>query len=134
MKEVDELSFMRNFGYPEEWIKEGERYGPNDSYVITHTSWTWEPIPPIPTISIYDLWKRSVEKYPEETAVIFLDKKITYREMDSMINKYASLLLDLGVKKGDVIATMLPNSLQHWIAFFGAVRIRCDPHTPECDV
>jgi hypothetical protein len=25
MKEVDELSYMRNFGYPEEWIKEGER-------------------------------------------------------------------------------------------------------------
>jgi len=129
MKEVDELSYMRNFGYPEEWIKEGERYGPNDSYVITHTSWTHEPIPPIPEISIYDLWKRSVEKYPEETAVIFLDKKITYREMDLMINKYASLLLDLGVKKGDVVATMLPNSLQHWIAFFGAVRIGAT-HTP----
>lgn len=32
--------------------------------------------------------------------------------MDLMINKYAALLLDLGIKKGDVVATMFPNSLQ----------------------
>lgn len=49
--------------------------------------------------------------------------------MDLIINKYASLPIDLGVKKGDVVATMLPNSFQHWVAFFGANRIGA-VHTP----
>ncbi len=129
MTVTDELSFMRNFGYPEEWLKESKKYSPSDSYLITKSSWSWELIPPIPQISIYDLWKRTVEKCPDDTAVIFLDKGITYKEMDSMINRYASLLIDLGVKKGDVVAAMLPNCFQHWVAFFGANRIGA-VHTP----
>jgi long-chain acyl-CoA synthetase len=126
---VDELSYMRDFGYPEKWLEESKRYAPNDSYIITKTSWALEPIPPVPMISIYELWKRSVERCPDDTAVIFLDKKITYKEMDLIINKYSSLLLDLGVKRGDVVATMLPNCFQHWVAFYGAARIGAI-HTP----
>lgn len=129
MTAKDELSFMRNFGYPEEWIEESKKYSPGDSYLITRTSWVGELIPPIPQISTYDLWKRTVEKYPDDTSVIFLDKEITYKEMDSTINRYASLLIDLGVKKGDVVAAMLPNCFQHWVAFFGANRIGA-VHTP----
>jgi len=124
-----DLSFMRNFGYPEKWLEESSKYGPNDSYLITQPSWAAGLIPPIPEISIYEIFAESARKYPTEIAVIFLDRKITYREMDEMINRYAALLLDLGVKKGDVVATMMPNCFQHWIAFFGATRIGA-AHTP----
>jgi long-chain acyl-CoA synthetase len=55
--------------------------------------------------------------------MIFLDKKITYRELDLLINKFAALLLDLGVKKGDFVAPMLPNTPQHWVVFYSAARI-----------
>ena len=34
---VYDLSFMRNFGYPEEWLKEAETYVPDDSYVLLDT-------------------------------------------------------------------------------------------------
>jgi len=124
-----DLSFMRNFGYPEKWLQESSMYGVEDSYLITQPGWSVEPIPPIPEISIYEIFAASARKYPDDVAVIFLDRKITYRDMDDMINRYASLLLDLGVRKGDVVATMLPNCFQHWLAFFGANRIGA-AHTP----
>jgi len=115
--------------YPKEWLDEGKKYAPGDSYVISHPSWYWEEMPPIPNVSIYGLFKESVKKHPNDTAVIFFDKKTTYKDLDLMIGKYAALLKDLGIKKGDVVAAMLPNSLQHWVAFFGAAKIGAI-HTP----
>lgn len=115
--------FYHKIGYPQEWLNEADRYIPEDSYVIFDPAWSAEPLPDIPEISIYELFLRTVERAPDETAIIFFDQPITYRELNVMINKYAALLLKLGVKKGDVVSAMLPNSLQHWIAFFGATSI-----------
>jgi long-chain acyl-CoA synthetase len=113
----------KSIGYPSSWIEEGKNYHHDDAYVIFHPSWSNEEIPAIPLISVYDLFRLSVEKHGNDTAIIFLDKPITYRELDELINQYASMLLDFGVQKGDVVAVMLPNSLQHWVAFLGANRI-----------
>jgi hypothetical protein len=46
-----DLSFMRNFGYPEKWLQESSMYGVEDSYLITQPGWSVEPNPPIPEIS-----------------------------------------------------------------------------------
>ena len=115
--------------YPPAWLEEGKTYAPEDSYVISHPTWFFEPIPSIPEISIYQLFEKTVNNHPDEIAVIFLDKKITYRELDELIRKYAALLKGLGIGNGDVIATMLPNSLQHVVAFYAATFLGAI-HTP----
>jgi long-chain acyl-CoA synthetase len=122
-------SFYERLEYPKRWIDEGKNYAPGDSYVMSHPSWYWEVLPDIPAISIYALFKKTVKKHPDDAAVVFFDKAITYKELDLLIGKYAALLKDLGVKKGDVVAAMLPNSLQHWVAFYGATKIGAI-HTP----
>lgn len=116
-------------GYPKEWIEEGKRFAPGDSYVISHPTWYWEDLPSLPDISLYGLFGETVRKQPDETAVIFFDRAISYRDLDILIGKYAAFLKDLGIGKGDVVAAMLPNSLQHWVAFFGALKIGA-VHTP----
>lgn len=123
------MDCYQRLGYPERWIEEGKGYAPEDAYVISHPSWFMEPMPPVPLISIYQLFMETVKKYPYDTAVIFLDKKITYTGLDGLIRRYAALLQSLGVRKGDVVATMLPNSLQHIVAFYGVAMIGA-VHTP----
>jgi len=125
----DLIDCYRNIDYPEKWLEEAREYAPEDAYVISHPSWFLEPIPPVPMISIYQLFKKTVEKYPDDTAVIFLDKKISYKDLDLLICKSATMLKDLGIGKGDVIATMLPNSLQHIVAFYSVTMIGAI-HTP----
>ncbi len=115
--------FYSSIGYPDEWIEQGKEYATDDAYVISHPSWFLELMPPPPMISIYQLLKETAKKHPDETAVIFLDKKITYAELDLLIGKYAALLRKLGIKKGSVVATMLPNSLQHIVAFYAVTMI-----------
>ncbi len=123
------LECYRRMEYPEAWIEEAAGYAPADAYVISHPSWFFEPMPAVPMISIYRLFKESFKKHPDATAVIFMDKGITYGDLDEMIGRYAALLMDIGVKRGDVVATMLPNSLQHIVAFYAVAMIGA-VHTP----
>ncbi|BBO69760.1 long-chain-fatty-acid--CoA ligase [Desulfosarcina alkanivorans] len=113
----------QRIGYPKKWIAEGLQYKPEDAYVISHPSWFSEDLPAIPGMSIFDLFKESVNRCPEDVAVIFFDRAITYRELDKLVGQYASLLTKIGMQKGDVIATLLPNSLQHIVAMYGAWQI-----------
>jgi acyl-CoA synthetase (AMP-forming)/AMP-acid ligase II len=115
-------SFYNRLNYPKAWLEEGEKYNKNDSYVIYDPSWH-DPIPNIPEISLYELFKRSVDQYPDQVALLFLDNEITYAEFSRLIDQFASLLIDMGVKKGDIISPMLPPCPQHWIAFFAAAKI-----------
>ena len=119
----------RKMGYPAEWLEEGRTYSPSDSYVISHPTWFFESVPPVPDVSIYGLFNKTASQHPDDPAVIFLDKTATYRELNDLIGKYAALLKDLGVKKDDVVAAMLPNSIQHIVAFYGAAMIGA-VHTP----
>jgi long-chain acyl-CoA synthetase len=119
----------KKLDYPDPWIEEGRNYSQNDSYSMMHPTWLHETIPATPDVSIYELLEKTIEKYPDEIAVIFFDKKTTYKELDTLIGKYAALLKTLGVKKGDAVAAILPNSLQHIVAFYGAAKIGA-AHTP----
>ena len=110
-------------GYPAQWLREGRQYKAESAYVISHPSWFAEDVPAIPGKSIYGLFKDTVSRHPDDIAVIFFDKAATYRELDDLVGRYAALLADLGVKKGDVVATILPNSLQHIVAFYGASQL-----------
>ncbi len=115
--------------YSRTWLDEGRAYGADDAYVVSHPSWFLEPMPAVADISIYDLFAATAARCPDDTAVVFFDKPATYRELKDLVNRHAALLQSSGVKAGDVVAAMLPNSLQHIVAFFGAAQIGA-VHTP----
>jgi acyl-CoA synthetase (AMP-forming)/AMP-acid ligase II len=49
---------------------------------------------------------------PDHLAVVFRDRRLTYREFNRRVNRCANALLQAGVRKGDKVATILPNSLE----------------------
>lgn len=53
--------------------------------------------------------ERNAEKYPKKEAIVFEDKRITYKELNQRVNALAKGLLDLGISKGDVCAIMTYN-------------------------
>ncbi len=85
-----------------------------------------------PSLSLYQLFQQSKEKYSEQAAVHFMGRDVTYAELAGHIESLATALADLGVKKGDRVAIHLPNSTQFPIAYFaalslGAVVVPCNP-------
>jgi len=61
----------------------------------------------------------SAKKYPEHEAVHFLGKSMTYEDLHNEALRFANQLVKLGVKKGDRVAVMLPNSPQSIISYYG---------------
>ena len=57
---------------------------------------------------------------PDHPAVIFGDRRLTYRDLNREANRLANALLDLGLEKGDKVATVLPNCLE-LLCFYWAV-------------
>ena len=112
----------QRLGYPRQWLEQGQAIEPHLSYVVSHPSWYMEEVPAPPLISIYELFARTVAAHRDEIAVVFMDKAITYGQLDDLIGRYAGWLTALGLGRGDVAAAMLPNSLQHVIAFYGAAK------------
>jgi long-chain acyl-CoA synthetase len=78
----------------------------------------------IPLISIPQAFDKAVEKWgPDTTSLIFYGKKLTYGELKDQVDRFATALWELGVRKGDRVILFLVNCPQTAIAFLGAARI-----------
>ena len=76
----------------------------------------------IPERSVLEAFDEAANKWGNKTAIIFYGQKISYRELKDQVNRLATALCDLGIKKGDRVALLLLNSPQFIIAFFGALK------------
>lgn len=92
------------------------------SYQKYDASWGVNPVPPIPEKPLYYFLKEQVEKNPKKDAIIFFHKKTTYTELDELSDRVAHFLVENGIKKGDRVATMLPNCTQHVSIFYGILK------------
>ncbi len=54
--------------------------------------------------------ERSVQVYPEKTAVVYNEKRYSYQEFNNRINQLASALKKAGVGRGDKVAFICPNT------------------------
>ena len=87
-----------------------------------------------PEMTLADVLAESARKYPYNTATNFVlsylaggrvtvGGKMTYRKLQEMVDRFATALYQLGVRKGDRVALMLPNSPHFVISFFAAAKI-----------
>ena len=81
------------------WLK-SYKLGP---YKLDHS------LAPYPEEPVYKALDDAAEKYPGQTAILYLDRKIKYRELKRLSEKLATALQGLGVQKGDRVCAFLPN-------------------------
>ena len=67
--------------------------------------------------------ERNTEEFPEKEALIFEDRRITFRGLRERVNALARGLLDLGLGKGDIVAILLYNCLEYIEITFAANKI-----------
>jgi len=66
---------------------------------------------------------QTVERFPDKEAIVFKDRRITFREFKENVDKLARAFLNLGVKKGDKVAIMMTNRPEWIYARDAAIRI-----------
>lgn len=78
----------------------------------------------IPEYPLYKILDDAYNKDPNHVALIFMGKKITYRELHEDSERFARVLLDkFNFKKGDRLALFLPNTPHFPVAFFGCIKL-----------
>lgn len=60
---------------------------------------------------------------PEHTAVVFEDRQLTFAEFNARINRCANAFIEMGVGKGDKVATVLGNCLELLEVYWAAAKI-----------
>jgi len=72
--------------------------------------------------SLVAMFNKYSVQYSDRVAFINMGAEITYAELAEQATDFAAYLQqDLGLKKGDKFAIMVPNTLQYPVALFGAL-------------
>ncbi len=75
---------------------------------------------PYPEKTLVDVVRESARERPDHPSLLFKGSRLSYAELDRQSDAFAAALESLGVRKGDRIALLLPNSPQAVIAQLGA--------------
>lgn len=74
-------------------------------------------------MNLSSLLPRHALYYPDREALVFGEQRLTWDALNRRANRLANALLDMGVQKGDKIATMLPNCLELIDAYLAIAKI-----------
>ena len=73
--------------------------------------------------TVGDISRRSAAKYPDQKAIIFQEKTLTFYELEKQACQFANLMLSYGAKKGDRVAINAYNSHYYAISLLGLSKI-----------
>ena len=68
---------------------------------------------------VVDMFEAQVKKQPKKTFIVFQDKDYTYEFVDKKMNQIARAGLEIGLKKGDVVAVLMENGPAFIWTFYG---------------
>lgn len=75
-----------------------------------------------PHIPLYCLLDETAAKNPASPCTTFFGKRLTYQQIKEYSDGLAASICNLGVRKGDRVVLLLPNSPQFLIAYYGLLK------------
>ena len=72
--------------------------------------------------SLLDLFETAFQSYPDRIACEFMEKALTYRQLDLLSQDFAAYLQTLDLETGSRVAIMLPNTPSYLIAMLATLR------------
>ncbi|MCZ3166343.1 long-chain-fatty-acid--CoA ligase [Acinetobacter baumannii] len=77
---------------------------------------------PAENTSLVDIFERNFQKFGSRDAFIFMDKAMSFNELELASRKFATYLQNLGLAKGTRVAVMMPNVLQYPVVALAVLR------------
>src|SRR3989441_6432239 len=90
-----------------------------------------------PEISVHELLRRAAKEFGDRPAITFYGKSTSFRDLDAAVDRFAAGLRAIGVRPGDRVSLVLPNTPHFVVAFFavlraGAIVVQTNPlYTPR---
>ena len=104
-----------------------ERYVVDESKVWFRQESGWPDEVPknleFPKKTLGEMLDESVRKYGSQPAMWFLEQWMTYDALGRNVDSLATALHNLGIRKGDVVSLLLPNSFQYVISYYACMKL-----------
>ncbi|NJD59077.1 MAG: AMP-dependent synthetase [Anaerolineales bacterium] len=79
-----------------------------------------QTLEPYPDRTLLEVLSETVQKRPDHLTLIFKGLHVNATQLEAFANDFAAALIKIGVKKGDIVAALIPNSPQAVISQIGA--------------
>ncbi|MEE4023058.1 amino acid adenylation domain-containing protein [Gordonia sp. PKS22-38] len=80
------------------------------------------PVHDLPRTTVSELLSERAALIPEVDALVFEDRRLTYAELESEVDRVAHVLHDRGVGAESVVALAIPRSIETVVALFAILR------------
>ena len=85
-----------------------------------------------PEMTIEQILAQAARQSPDAVLTVFKGARLTYKQVDQLVDRMAAAFQRLGVKQGDRVALHMPNCPQYVIAYHGILRaggvaVPCNP-------
>lgn len=74
-------------------------------------------------MNVGSLLPRHARLTPKQTAFVFGAERLTFAELNARVNRLANGILSLGLRKGDKMAVVLPNSAELYVSYLATAKI-----------
>ncbi|MGD0662279.1 MAG: AMP-binding protein [Syntrophorhabdales bacterium] len=74
-----------------------------------------------------DVLDRTVERYPDKPALMDERMSLSYRQLKDNVDRLAIGLLEIGLKKNDIVVLQLPNRCEFYVTYYALHRIGVVP-------
>ncbi len=76
----------------------------------------------VPDRPLHRLLTDTANRYPKRTAIQFMGRALSFKELNEAVSRFANALIELGVRPGDRVALLMPNCPQMIIGYYGTLR------------
>ena len=77
----------------------------------------------IPDVSMFGMVQISAQSHPDAPAYEYFGTKCTYKQLIEQIEKTSSAYFDLGVRKGDIVTILMPNTPEAVVSIYALNRL-----------
>ena len=74
------------------------------------------------TLALGEKLKQNADEFPDKVAVIWEDKKVTYKELNDRAARLANALISLGLQPGENVGVMLRNIPEYLVVICGLIK------------
>jgi long-chain acyl-CoA synthetase len=75
------------------------------------------------TVCLPEFLDRSAAEFPDRMALLFQGYKVTYRQLQTMVNRMANAFQNMGIHQGDSVSILLPNIIPCVVAYYAILKI-----------
>lgn len=86
--------------------------------------------------TVVELFEQQVEKTPDKIALLFENRRLSYRRLNERANRWAALLREKGIRADSLVALLLEPSIERTVVILGVLKaggacLPIDPQFPE---